>query len=100
MGPGDNWADWAACRGSDPEIFFPEPLQNPGNTEKERYAAALSKAQGICAECPVQADCLAEAEANEETWGIWGGKDFSLTKRQRAELRKAATELKRAGKAA
>lgn len=35
------------------------------------------KAVSICQGCPVQSDCLAEARANREQHGVWGGLDFT-----------------------
>lgn len=52
----------AACAGTDPNTFFPEP---GGNT-------TAARAKAICADCPVRAACLQWAKANDEA-GIWGG---------------------------
>jgi hypothetical protein len=42
-------------------------------------------AMRACRGCPVFIECGAAAKANRETWGVWGGKDFSkLTKGQAA----------------
>ena len=54
------WRDKAACRGADPDLFFPP--------EKGGKAQAR-KAKAICAPCPVKAECLAIAGP----YGIWGG---------------------------
>lgn len=66
------WQVDAACRGVDPEIFFPGP------DEEHRVAAALS----VCASCPVRPRCLAFALSREQRYGIWGG----LTEKQRRRL--------------
>lgn len=58
-----DWRDYAACLGHDPELWFPEP--------KDTRTADI--ALGICARCPVKADCLAEAEDGRVFEGIWGG---------------------------
>jgi len=55
------WVVQAACRGLDPEIFFPER----GDTFGTR------KAKAICAGCPVMLEC--REEHIEEREGIWGG---------------------------
>jgi len=52
----------AACKDSDPELFFPEKMT--------QQAAADAKA--VCAECPIIADCLTWAVTAKEL-GIWGG---------------------------
>jgi len=38
----------------------------------ERVRAALA-----CRGCPVTAECLTAAIANDERWGVWGGHDFT-----------------------
>jgi hypothetical protein len=60
----------AACRSSDPALFFPEP----GDQAAEAAAVA------ICAGCPVRAACYAGAAARGERWGIWGGKNFEAAR--------------------
>ena len=71
-----DWRAHAACRGRDPEWWFPRP----GSTG--------SQALRICAGCPVARDCLAEQMDREggihhaDRHGIWGG----LSPRQRYAL--------------
>ncbi|GIH89542.1 WhiB family transcriptional regulator [Planobispora siamensis] len=67
------WAARSACRGSDPELFFP---LSP-SAEQE------SRAKAICARCPVMDDCRAYAVRAGEPEGIWGG----LTVQERRGLR-------------
>ena len=57
--------DGPACRGADPELFFPGPGQS------------ADQAKAICASCPVRAECLALAHANGERFGVWGGVDLA-----------------------
>ena len=59
----DIWQQKAACRGIDPELFFPDRGENTAN------------AKAVCATCPVVDDCLMYAIVNLEIVGIWGGKD-------------------------
>jgi len=54
------WQDRGACRGADPDVFFPGPKQNARQAKK------------ICAVCEVKAECLAYAIDNEPL-GVWGG---------------------------
>ncbi len=56
-----DWQADALCRQTDPEIFFPEK----GGSTKD--------AKRICHSCPVAAECLDQALANDERFGIWGG---------------------------
>jgi Transcription factor WhiB len=53
-----------ACRGADPDLFFPLPRES------------ADPAKAICAACAVRADCLALARARGEQFGIWGGVDL------------------------
>ncbi len=66
------WHKHGACRGSDPNLFFPER----GESVKE--------AKAVCARCPVRPECLEYALANQEKFGIWGG----LSERERRQLRR------------
>ncbi|MDT5146749.1 MAG: WhiB family transcriptional regulator, redox-sensing transcriptional regulator [Mycobacterium sp.] len=65
------WVAKARCRSSDPEELFVR-------------GAAQRKAAVICRECPVIAECGAEALDNRVEFGIWGG----MTERQRRSLLK------------
>ncbi len=71
-----SWAERAACRGLELEVFYPERF----TTE------AVERARRRCAGCPVRAQCLAEAMAvealDELRFGIVGG----LTPRERRAL--------------
>ena len=66
-----DWMQKAACRGLDPELFYPQR----GITTKE--------AKAVCDSCEVCALCLEYALVNGEKFGIWGG----LAERQRRKLR-------------
>jgi WhiB family redox-sensing transcriptional regulator len=63
------WHRRAACRGSDPSLFFPE------RGEDTKHVKA------ICAACPVKDECL-EAGLREPV-GLWGG----VSERSRRKLR-------------
>lgn len=58
-----DWYDQAACKGMNPEIFFPERGE----------ASEARKAKRVCEKCPVKRQCLQTAIINKETRGIWGG---------------------------
>ena len=64
------WRAESACRGTDPELFYPE------------HGASNKEAKDVCRGCPVRADCLEYALTNNEKFGIWGG----LTERERRRL--------------
>ena len=74
------WREQASCLGQSPEIWFPEFLT----------PEAIAIAKGICAECPVKADCLDEALANVELEGIWGGETPSKRRNMRRRERSRA----------
>ena len=65
-----SWRAHAACRGIDPNIFYPV-----SDDEAE-------EAKGICAACPVRQACLEYALANRERDGVWGG----ATERERRRI--------------
>jgi WhiB family redox-sensing transcriptional regulator len=62
-----DWRTLAACRGTDPELFFPEGVKGPA-------LQAAARAKWICAACPVQAQCLDWAATHGAAFGIWGGR--------------------------
>ena len=66
------WADDAACRGSDPNLFQPTRGAN----------IAVAAALAVCSRCPVVRPCLDHAIEWSEP-GIWGG----TTARQRYRIR-------------
>ena len=57
------WMTSAACRHVDTAMFF------PGRGE----TVNIAKAKAVCADCPVQPDCLAYAIRTNQKVGIWGG---------------------------
>jgi WhiB family redox-sensing transcriptional regulator len=70
-----DWQRDAACKGTDPEVFFPEP--GSGN-------AAIAKR--ICRDCPVQLDCGMWAIDTDQPIGIFGGMTANQRKRRLREL--------------
>jgi WhiB family redox-sensing transcriptional regulator len=80
----EEWRTRAACRGADPDLFFPpdeeravarsrREAKEPAVTRSRREA----KAKAICAGCPVRRECHRFAEAHDERFGIWAGVDRS-----------------------
>jgi len=72
-----HWRDDAACRGSDPELFFPD-----GDIRSALAQAKMAKL--ICRGCPASLTCLSWALASGQQGGIWGG----LTEDERHRLRR------------
>lgn len=75
--PDQHWTTRAACRTEDPELFWPAAERNPWDQQQ------IEKAKAVCNACPVKADCLEWALANEPDEGVWG----AHTGRERSELR-------------
>lgn len=65
------WQDWGMCSQTSPDAFFPDKGQ------------PTAAAKRVCASCPVQAECLEYALANDERYGVWGG----LSERERRVLK-------------
>ena len=65
-----SWRNRAACRGIDPDIFFPI-------TDED-----AEPAKAICNACPVREACLEFALAAREREGVWGG----ATERERRRI--------------
>jgi WhiB family redox-sensing transcriptional regulator len=68
------WRSQARCRDLGWRVFFPEPEEGPQSDE----------AKAICAECPVEPDCLQYALTAKEDYGVWGG----TTPRERRQMRR------------
>ena len=64
------WRQRAACRGVDPDIFYPV-------TDDD-----AEDAKAICRACPVQQACLEWALQSREKDGVWGG----ATERERRRI--------------
>lgn len=63
------WIHRAACKDiADPDRFF--PVARPG---APLLTAELAEATTICQRCPVRTECLADALAHGEEYGVWGG---------------------------
>ena len=83
-----DWRDTAACRDSEPNLFFPIGSTGPAVDQ-------IEAAKAICAECLVRDECLAYAlETNQEA-GVWGG--YAEDERRRLRKRWLAERRRRAG---
>ena len=74
-----SWRLDAACRASDPDLFFPVGTIGPALSQ-------IDEAKRICRACPAQAACLAWATDHGVTSGVWGG----TTEEERRVLRRPA----------
>ena len=65
--------DKANCKDSDPDLFFPD--------DRGLYTRSqLATAKSICAQCPINSQCLEFALKDEITEGIWGGLTYNERK--------------------
>ena len=86
-----NWRDGAACRDTDPDLFFPVGTTGPA---LDHIAAAKS----VCAGCAVQGPCLEFAIETNQDSGVWGGtseEERRTLRRQRMRARRAAAAAAR-----
>jgi WhiB family redox-sensing transcriptional regulator len=65
-----SWMKSRACKGIDPHMFYSD------------LRSEQAKAQLICRDCPVRAECLQYALEHREH-GVWGG----TTERERRRIR-------------
>jgi WhiB family transcriptional regulator, redox-sensing transcriptional regulator len=74
------------CRSGDADLWFAEaPVE-------------LERAKALCAQCPIQAECLAGAQRRGEPWGVWGGEIFErgvVIPRKRPRGRPSKADLAR-----
>lgn len=73
----EDWLAYANCTGVDPKLFFPE----------RGDSRTLQTAKTVCAGCIVREECLEYALANNEKFGLWGGKSDRERRRMRKERR-------------
>jgi WhiB family redox-sensing transcriptional regulator len=76
-----DWRDHAACRGLDPDLFFPVGTAGPALDQ-------IGRAKRVCARCPVRARCLEWALNSGQETGVWGG----TSEDERRVLRRRKTE--------
>lgn len=62
-----DWMCGAACRGVNPELFFPS---STGNGARQQVAEAAR----VCADCPVARECAEYADSQGIPHGVWGGR--------------------------
>jgi WhiB family transcriptional regulator, redox-sensing transcriptional regulator len=62
-----SWRHYAACRGQDPEMFFP-------SGDSDLAYRQLQQAKAVCAGCAVRSVCLEWAVLAGVKHGVWGGR--------------------------
>jgi WhiB family redox-sensing transcriptional regulator len=73
----DLWRSEAACRDTDPDLFFPVGTTGPALVQ-------IDSARQVCTECEVREPCLEFALATNQDSGIWGG----TSEEERRKLRR------------
>ncbi len=74
----EDWRRQAACRDTDPDLFF--PVGTTGLAVDQ-----IEAAKGVCRECAAASLCLEFALATNQEAGVWGG----TSEEERRKLRKA-----------
>lgn len=75
----DGWRDDAACRDTDPSLFFPVGTTGPAIDQ-------IEAAKAVCRECLVQDECLEFALTTHQDSGVWGG----TSEEERRQIRRKA----------
>jgi len=74
----DDWRDHAACRDTNPDLFFPVGTTGPAIEQ-------IEQAKAVCRQCESQTACLEFALVSNQDSGVWGG----TSEEERRKLRKA-----------
>ena len=80
----DEWRRTAACRDTDPDLFFPVGTTGPAIEQ-------IENAKAVCQACDAQGLCLEYALATNQDSGIWGG----TSEDERRQLRKQYNAARR-----
>ena len=75
----DNWRDYAACRDTSPDLFFPIGTTGPAIEQ-------IAQAKAVCRSCDAQSACLEFALATNQDSGVWGG----TSEEERRNIRRQA----------
>lgn len=88
----DEWRSRGACRGVDPELFFP-------TARSLTVFVQLASAKAVCGRCPVAWECLRYAVVTGQQHGVWGGKSEEERRalRRRVPAGPAPVPLEQAG---
>jgi len=79
------WRTGAACRDTDPDLFFPVGQTGPAIKH-------IANAKAVCNTCAVKRECLEYALMTNQDAGIWGG----LTEDERRKIRRERRKMNRA----
>ena len=82
-----DWREGAACRDTDPDLFFPIGTTGPAVEQ-------IDSAKTVCTQCEAQADCLDFAIVTNQDSGVWGGtseEERRVLRRQHVARQKRAS---------
>ena len=85
----DDWRRSAACRNTEPDLFFPVGTTGPAVDQ-------IEAAKRVCRSCEALEPCLDFALATNQESGVWGG----TSEEERRKLRKAWLAARRSQRAA
>ena len=77
-----SWQTHAACRDTDPELFFPPSTTSPTHRAVRRSSLAVAP---VCGRCPVATECLRWALDTGQDHGMWA----ATTPTERRAIRRA-----------
>lgn len=84
----NEWRSEAACRDTDPDLFFPVGTTGPAIEQ-------IENAKAVCRICVAQVECLEYAIATNQDSGIWGGTSEeerrAIRKQRQAKQRQVAS---------
>jgi WhiB family transcriptional regulator, redox-sensing transcriptional regulator len=81
----DEWRKVAACRDTDPDLFFPVGTTGPAIEQ-------IENAKAVCRTCDAQVPCLEFALSTNQDSGVWGG----TSEEERRKLRRQWLARRRA----
>jgi WhiB family transcriptional regulator, redox-sensing transcriptional regulator len=80
----DEWRQFAECRDTDPDLFFPVGTTGPALEQ-------IANAKAVCRTCDVQGLCLEYAVTTNQDSGVWGG----TSEEERRQMRRARQRLEK-----
>jgi len=85
----DEWRQFAECRDTDPDLFFPVGTTGPALEQ-------IASAKAVCRTCDVQGLCLEYAISTNQDSGVWGG----TSEEERRQMRRARQQRAKAQRSA
>lgn len=80
----DSWREYAACRDTDPDLFFPVGTTGPALEQ-------IANAKAVCDTCEAKTPCLDYAITTNQDSGVWGG----TSEEERRQIRRKFVAAKR-----